>query len=148
MADQKDEWDDLMGEIESEKSAQKKRAAMNAAADDILKAGAKADKAEGSDDSADAANAETDGEEPDAGAAVSKNLNSNSPHSKIKPCAPWPTLKMSNAAPKKKSLPRAFLALSVSPMISYLFMIISPARFNLWTARINLSSKISLKALS
>ena len=70
MADQKDEWDDLMGEIESEKSAQKKRAAMNAAADDILKAGAKADKAEGSDDSADAANAETDGEEPDAGAAA------------------------------------------------------------------------------
>ena len=41
MADQKDEWDDLMGEIESEKSAQKKRAAMDAAADDILKAAEK-----------------------------------------------------------------------------------------------------------
>ena len=58
MADQKDEWDDLLGEIESEKSAQKKRAAMNAAADDILKA---AEKAE--DGGADEA-------EPDAGAAA------------------------------------------------------------------------------
>ena len=61
MADQKDEWDDLMGEIESEKSAQKKRAAMNAAADDILKAAEKADKA---------ADSETDDVEPDAGAAA------------------------------------------------------------------------------
>ena len=61
MADQKDEWDDLLGEIESEKSAQKKRAAMNAAADDILKAAEKADKAEegGADEA-----------EPDAGAAA------------------------------------------------------------------------------
>jgi len=59
MTDQKDEWDDLMGEIESEKSAQKKRAAMNAAADDILKAAEKAeDTSEGND------------VEPDAGAAA------------------------------------------------------------------------------
>jgi len=33
----KDEWDDLLGEIESEKSAQKRRAAVNAVADEILK---------------------------------------------------------------------------------------------------------------
>ena len=62
MADQKDEWDDLMGEIESEKSAQKKRAAMNAAADDILKAAEKA--ADNGDDG------ERDEAEPDAGAAA------------------------------------------------------------------------------
>ena len=43
---QTDEWDDLIKEIDSEKSAQKRRAAVNAAADDILKAAAKADKAE------------------------------------------------------------------------------------------------------
>ena len=62
MADQNDDWDDLMSEIESEKSAQKKRAAMNTAADDILKA---AEKAEKSDDTA-----ESDEAEPDAGAAA------------------------------------------------------------------------------
>jgi len=61
MTDQKDEWDDLLGEIESEKSAQKKRAAMNAAADDILKAAEKSGKAE---------EGETDEAEPDAGAAA------------------------------------------------------------------------------
>lgn len=48
MADKKDgpsdEWDDLMKEIDAEKSAQKKRAAVNAAADDILKAADKAAK--------------------------------------------------------------------------------------------------------
>ena len=43
---QTDEWDDLIKEIDSEKSAQKRRAAVNAAADDILKAAAKAEKAE------------------------------------------------------------------------------------------------------
>lgn len=37
----KDEWDDLIGEIESEKSASKRRAAVQAAADDILKAAGK-----------------------------------------------------------------------------------------------------------
>lgn len=42
----KDEWDDLIKEIDSEKSAQKRRAAVNAAADDILKAAAKAEQAE------------------------------------------------------------------------------------------------------
>ena len=42
----KDEWDDLIKEIDSEKSAQKRRAAVNAAADDILKAADKAEKAE------------------------------------------------------------------------------------------------------
>lgn len=57
-----DEWDDLMNEIESEKSQQKRRAAAAAAADDILKAADKAEKA-----------AEASGEaeaEPDAGAAA------------------------------------------------------------------------------
>ena len=59
---EKDEWDDLMNEIESEKSQQKRRAAAAAAADDILKAADKAEKA-----------AEAAGEaeaEPDAGAAA------------------------------------------------------------------------------
>ena len=42
---QTDEWDDLIKEIDSEKSAQKRRAAVNAAADDILKAAAKAERA-------------------------------------------------------------------------------------------------------
>ena len=63
MADQKDEWDDLMGEINAEKSAQKKRAAIDAAADDILKAGEK--KTEASDD-----DASGDTDAPDAGAAA------------------------------------------------------------------------------
>jgi len=58
----KDEWDDLIGEIESEKSAQKKRAAINAAADDILKAAGKADTSEEIDGTGEA--------EPDAGAAT------------------------------------------------------------------------------
>ena len=62
MANQKDEWDDLLGEIESEKSAQKKRAAMDAAADDILKAAGKADKADAADEGGEV--------EPDAGAAA------------------------------------------------------------------------------
>jgi len=61
---EKDEWDDLMGEIESEKSAQKRRAAVEAAADEILKSGAKAEKASASDD------ADIDAEAPDAGAAA------------------------------------------------------------------------------
>jgi len=65
MADQKDEWDDLMGEINAEKSAQKRRAAAESAADDILKAAGKADKAEEA-----AAEAGIDTEEPDAGAAA------------------------------------------------------------------------------
>jgi molecular chaperone GrpE len=65
MADQKDEWDDLMKEIDSEKSAQKRRAAASAAADDILKAAEKAEKEAPSDMSGE------DGEpEPDAGAAA------------------------------------------------------------------------------
>ena len=61
----KDEWDDLIKEIDSEKSAQKRRAAVNAAADDILKAAEKAEKAEakkGEEDSGEDA--------PDAGAAA------------------------------------------------------------------------------
>ena len=61
----KDEWDDLIKEIDSEKSAQKRRAAVNAAADDILKAAEKAQKAEakkGEEDSGEDA--------PDAGAAA------------------------------------------------------------------------------
>ena len=62
MADKKDEWDDLMGEINSEKSAQKRRAAASAAADDILKAAGKSDED---------APSETDSEDtPDAGAAA------------------------------------------------------------------------------
>lgn len=60
----KDEWDDLMGEIESEKSASKRRAAVQAAADDILKADKKANpetpENEGTDDA----------EAPDAGAVA------------------------------------------------------------------------------
>ena len=65
MADQKDEWDDLIKEIDSEKSAQKRRAAASAAADDILKAAEKAEKEAPSDMSGE------DGEpEPDAGAAA------------------------------------------------------------------------------
>lgn len=58
----KDEWDDLMGEIESEKSASKRRAAVQAAADDILKADKKAnpETAEGEDGT----------DTPDAGAAA------------------------------------------------------------------------------
>lgn len=63
MADQKDEWDDLMGEINAEKSEQKRRAAASAAADDILKAAEKADKEAPED-------ATTDEAEPDAGAAA------------------------------------------------------------------------------
>ena len=63
----KDEWDDLIKEIDSEKSAQKRRAAVNAAADDILKAAEKADKAEAKADSEDGANED---EAPDAGAAA------------------------------------------------------------------------------
>ena len=70
MADQndgpKDEWDDLIKEIDSEKSAQKRRAAVNAAADDILKSAAKADKAEAKADDA----PEGEGETPDAGGAA------------------------------------------------------------------------------
>ncbi len=61
----KDEWDDLMKEIDSEKSEQKRRAAASAAADDILKAAAKADKDTAKD------NAKEDAEHaPDAGAAA------------------------------------------------------------------------------
>ena len=52
---QTDEWDDLIKEIDSEKSAQKRRAAVNAAADDILKAAEKAEKAEAKEDDGDAA---------------------------------------------------------------------------------------------
>jgi len=63
----KDEWDDLIKEIDSEKSAQKRRAAVNAAADDILKAAEKADKAEAKADSEDGSNED---EAPDAGAAA------------------------------------------------------------------------------
>ena len=59
----KDEWDDLMGEIDAEKSAQKRRAAVEAAADEILKAGGKAEDA-------DAADSDIDPEAPDAGAAA------------------------------------------------------------------------------
>jgi len=65
MADQKDEWDDLMKEIDSEKSAQKRRAAASAAADDILKAADKADKDAPAEPSTDENEAE-----PDAGAAA------------------------------------------------------------------------------
>ncbi len=57
----KDEWDDLMGEIESEKSSQKRRAAAEAAADNILKSAGKADES---------AEGEIDTSEPDAGAAA------------------------------------------------------------------------------
>ena len=59
----KDEWDDLIKEIDSEKSEQKRRAAAAAAADDILKAADKAEKTE-------AAEAPDDEETPDAGAAA------------------------------------------------------------------------------
>jgi len=47
-----DEWDDLINEIESEKSQQKRRTAAQAAADDILKAADAAEKksSEGGDD--------------------------------------------------------------------------------------------------
>ena len=48
-----DEWDDLINEIESEKSQQKRRTAAEAAADDILKA-AKAGEKNPSEDDADA----------------------------------------------------------------------------------------------
>ena len=61
----KDEWDDLMKEIDSEKSEQKRRAAASAAADDILKAAAKADK-----DTPKEASEDAPTEEPDAGAAA------------------------------------------------------------------------------
>lgn len=61
MADKKDEWDDLIGEIESEKSASKRRAAVNAAADDILKAAGKAKPEAETEESGEDA-------EPDAGA--------------------------------------------------------------------------------
>ena len=57
-----DEWDDLLKDIESEKSQQKRRAAAAAAADDILKA---ADDAEKS-----AEDVGIDPEEPDAGATA------------------------------------------------------------------------------
>lgn len=61
----KDEWDDLMGEINAEKSQQKRRAAAEAAADDILKAAGKEamPAAEGED-------VGLDTEAPDAGAAA------------------------------------------------------------------------------
>ena len=55
-----DEWDDLIKEIDSEKSAQKRRAAVNAAADDILKAAAKAEKAEAKEDDGDAGEEDLD----------------------------------------------------------------------------------------
>ena len=58
-----DEWDDLIKEIDSEKSAQKRRAAVNAAADDILKAAEKAEKAEAKEDDGDAAEEELDATE-------------------------------------------------------------------------------------
>ena len=61
----KDEWDDLLKEIDSEKSEQKRRAAASAAADDILKAAEKADKAEAKKD-----DEEIDEDAPDAGAAA------------------------------------------------------------------------------
>lgn len=64
MVDEKDEWDDLMKEIDSEKSEQKRRAAASAAADDILKAAEKADKDTSSETPAE------DNAEPDAGAAA------------------------------------------------------------------------------
>ena len=57
---QTDEWDDLIKEIDSEKSAQKRRAAVNAAADDILKAAAKAEKAEAKEDDGDAGEEDLD----------------------------------------------------------------------------------------
>ena len=73
MADKKDgpsdEWDDLMKEIDSEKSAQKRRAAVNAAADDILKAADKAAKEAPSDESDEDAEAE-----PDAGEAAAARI--------------------------------------------------------------------------
>lgn len=59
-----DEWDSLLNEIESEKSGQKRRAAAEAAADDILKAAAK-DK---SDEPAEIEGLDTDA--PDAGAVA------------------------------------------------------------------------------
>ena len=57
---QTDEWDDLIKEIDSEKSAQKRRAAVNAAADDILKAAEKAEKAEAKEDDGDAGEEDLD----------------------------------------------------------------------------------------
>jgi molecular chaperone GrpE len=60
----KDEWDDLMGEIESEKSASKRRAAVQAAADDILKADKQANK-----DTPENVG-DIDADAPDAGAAA------------------------------------------------------------------------------
>ena len=57
---QTDEWDDLIKEIDSEKSTQKRRAAVNAAADDILKAAAKAEKAEAKEDDGDAGEEDLD----------------------------------------------------------------------------------------
>lgn len=59
-----DEWDSLLNEIESEKSGQERRAAAEAAADDILKAAAK----EKSDEPAEVEGLDTDA--PDAGAAA------------------------------------------------------------------------------
>ena len=55
-----DEWDDLIKEIDSEKSAQKRRAAVNAAADGILKAAAKAEKTEAKEDDGDAGEEDLD----------------------------------------------------------------------------------------
>lgn len=73
MADKKDgpsdEWDDLMKEIDSEKSAQKRRAAVNAAADDILKAADKAAK----DAPSDASNEDAEAEQ-DAGEAAAARI--------------------------------------------------------------------------
>ena len=54
-----DEWDDLLNDIQSEKSAQKRRAAAESAADDILKAAGK-----------EAPSEEEEVPEPDAGAAA------------------------------------------------------------------------------
>ena len=67
----KDEWDDLIKEIDSEKSAQKRRAAVNAAADDILKAAEKADKAEAK---AEGEAASSEDEAPDAGTAAAARI--------------------------------------------------------------------------
>lgn len=78
MADKKDastdEWDDLIKEIDAEKSAQKKRAAVNAAADDILKAAAKAEKTETSEDTEEDTPAKGDGAESDAAEARIQEL--------------------------------------------------------------------------
>jgi len=71
MAAPKDEWDDLLGEINAEKSEQKRRAAASAAADDILKADKKKSKSEGDETSVENDSEAADGEDaPDAGAAA------------------------------------------------------------------------------